>query len=51
MTFSKLGTDTETQQLVNLPKPTRLQGLYIIGIQGAGSAILVLQSLLYHSFA
>src|SRR5712691_10727598 len=41
MTFSKLGTDTETQQLVYLPKTARLQGLYIIGIQGTGKSGLI----------
>ncbi len=41
MTFSKLGTDTETNQLVYLPKASRLQGFYIIGIQGTGKSGLI----------
>jgi len=41
MTFSKLGTDTDTNQLVYLPKATRTQGLYIIGIQGTGKSGLI----------
>ncbi len=41
MTFSKLGTDTETNQPVYLPKTARLQGLYIIGIQGTGKSGLI----------
>src|SRR5207244_5599137 len=41
MTFSKLGTDTDTGQLVYLPKASRLQGLYIIGIQGTGKSGLI----------
>src|SRR5260370_39728340 len=41
MTFSKLGTDTDTGQLVYLPKTARTQGLYIIGIQGTGKSGLI----------
>src|SRR6266566_9550694 len=41
MTFSKLGTDTDTNQPVYLPKASRLQGLYIIGIQGTGKSGLI----------
>src|SRR5437763_9876435 len=41
MTFSKLGTDTDTGQIVELPKTSRPQGLYIIGIQGTGKSGLI----------
>src|SRR5436305_243266 len=41
MTFSKLGTDVETGQTVELPKTSRPQGLYIIGIQGTGKSGLI----------
>src|SRR5260221_10052601 len=41
MTFSKLGTDTQTGQFVYLPKTARTQGLYIIGIQGTGKSGLI----------
>jgi hypothetical protein len=41
VTFSKLGTDTETNLPVYLPKASRLQGLYIIGIQGTGKSGLI----------
>ena len=41
MTFSILGNDTQTQQAVSLPKTARLQGLYIIGIQGTGKSGLI----------
>jgi len=41
VTFSKLGADTETHQPVYLPKASRLQGLYIIGIQGTGKSGLI----------
>ena|SRR5579875_1146998 len=41
MTFSILGTDTETNQRVELPKTSRPQGLYIIGIQGTGKSGLI----------
>lgn len=41
MTFSKLGTDTDTGQLVYLPKTARLQGLYIIGMQRMGKSGLL----------
>src|SRR5256885_976435 len=41
VTFSKIGTDTDTGQFVELPKPSRLQGLYIIGIQGTGKSGLI----------
>src|SRR6266568_7746174 len=38
MTFSKLGTDLLTGQIIELPKTSRPQGLYIIGIQGTGKS-------------
>ena len=41
MTFSKLGTDLLTGQIVELPKSSRPQGLYIIGIQGTGKSGLI----------
>src|SRR5437016_516893 len=41
MTFSKLGTDLQTGQIVELPKTSRPQGLYIIGIQGTGKSGLI----------
>src|SRR5437763_15101926 len=41
MTFSKLGTDTDTGQIVELPKTSRPQGLYLIGIQGTGKSGLI----------
>ena len=41
MTFSKLGTDLQSGQIVELPKASRLQGLYLIGIQGTGKSGLI----------
>src|SRR6266568_6150103 len=41
MTYSVLGIDTQTGQRVELPKTSRLQGLYIIGIQGTGKSGLI----------
>ena len=41
MTFSKLGTDLLTGQIIELPKTSRPQGLYIIGIQGTGKSGLI----------
>src|SRR5437588_3084697 len=41
MTFSKLGTDRDTQQFVYLPKSARTKGLYIIGLQGMGKSGLM----------
>src|SRR5712692_7301980 len=41
MTFSLLGTDTETNQPVQILKTSRLQGLYIIGATGAGKSGLI----------
>jgi len=41
MTFSKLGTDLQTGHIVELPKTSRLQGLYLIGIQGTGKSGLI----------
>ena len=41
MTFSLLGIDTETNERVTIPKASRLQGLYIIGIQGTGKSGLI----------
>jgi hypothetical protein len=37
----KLGTDTDTGQLVYLPKAARVQGLYIVGLQGMGKSGLI----------
>jgi len=41
VTFSKLGTDIQTGQLVELPKSSRPQGLYIIGANGTGKTGLI----------
>ncbi len=41
MTFSKLGTDTDTGQIVELPQASRRQGLYIIGANGTGKTGLI----------
>src|SRR5260370_1513767 len=41
MTFSMLGTDTDTGQLVYLPQASRRQGLYIIGANGTGKTGLI----------
>src|SRR5205085_2785825 len=41
MTYSVLGIDTQTGQKVAIPKASRLQGLYIIGIQGTGKSGLI----------
>jgi hypothetical protein len=41
MTTSKLGTDVQTGQIVEIPKTSRLQGLYILGIQGTGKSGLI----------
>src|SRR5437016_4740484 len=41
MTFSKLGTDTDTHQPVYLPKASRTKGVYILGLQGAGKSGLI----------
>src|SRR5579859_5247147 len=41
MTFSLLGIDTETGELVQIPKAARLQGLYIIGSPGQGKTGLI----------
>lgn len=41
MTFSVLGIDTQTGQRIELPKTSRLQGLYIIGAPGMGKTGLV----------
>ncbi len=41
MTYSVLGIDAQTGQRVELPKTSRLQGLYIIGIQGTGKSGLI----------
>ena len=41
MTFSKLGTDRDANQLVNLPKSARFQGFYIIGMQRMGKSGLM----------
>src|SRR5712692_5914568 len=41
MTFSLVGTDTETNQRVEIVKTSRLQGLYIIGATGTGKTGLI----------
>lgn len=41
MTFSLLGMDTQTGKPVYIAKASRLQGLYIIGIQGTGKSGLI----------
>jgi len=41
VTFSKLGTDTDTNQFVYLPKASRTKGVYILGLQGAGKSGLI----------
>jgi hypothetical protein len=41
MTFSKLGTDIQTGSSVELPKASRVQGLYIIGANGTGKSTLI----------
>src|SRR5437763_12373040 len=41
MTFSKLGTDSDTQQIVELSQASRRQGLYIIGANGTGKTGLI----------
>src|SRR6266480_6942705 len=41
MTYSALGIDTQTGQRVTIHKSSRLQGLYIIGIQGTGKSVLI----------
>jgi hypothetical protein len=41
VTSSVLGIDAQTGQRVELPKTSRLQGLYIIGIQGTGKTGLI----------
>src|SRR6266568_2634628 len=41
MTFSKLGTDTDTGHIVELPQASRRQGLYIIGANGTGKTGLI----------
>src|SRR5436305_3137820 len=41
MTFSKLGTDTQTGQIVELPQASRRQGLYIIGANGTDKTGLI----------
>ena len=41
MTYSKLGTDTQTGERVDLFKLSRLLGLYIIGLQGMGKSGLL----------
>lgn len=41
MTFSTLGIDTQTGQRVEIPKASRLQGLYIIGAPGMGKTGLI----------
>src|SRR2546429_8745192 len=41
MTFSVLGTDTQTNQRVELPQASRRQGLYIIGANGTGKTGLI----------
>jgi hypothetical protein len=41
VTSSVIGIDTKTGQRVHIPKPSRLQGLYIIGIPGTGKSGLI----------
>ena len=41
MTSSVLGIDIQTNERVEIPKASRLQGLYIIGIQGTGKSGLI----------
>jgi hypothetical protein len=41
MTFSVLGIDIQTGERIEIPKSSRLQGLYIIGIQGTGKSGLI----------
>src|SRR5437588_7259087 len=41
MTFSILGTDTQTSQAVELPQASRREGLYIIGATGTGKSTLL----------
>src|SRR5690348_15812699 len=41
MTFSKLGTDNDTGQIVELSQVFRRQGLYIIGDNGTGKTGLI----------
>jgi Helicase HerA, central domain len=41
MTFSVLGTDTQTGQRVELPQSSRREGLYIIGATGTGKSTLL----------
>src|SRR5690242_7702 len=41
MTFSVLGTDTQTHQRVELPQASRREGLYIIGATGTGKSTLL----------
>ena len=41
MTSSLLGTDTQTGERVEIPKSSRLQGLYIIGATGTGESGLI----------
>jgi len=41
MTSSLIGFDTQTGQRVEIPKTSRLQGLYVIGIQGTGKSGLI----------
>jgi late competence protein required for DNA uptake (superfamily II DNA/RNA helicase) len=41
LTFSKLGTDSDTGQIVELSQASRRQGLYIIGANGTGKTGLI----------
>jgi hypothetical protein len=41
VTFSKLGTDNDTGQIVELSQASRRQGLYIIGANGTGKTGLI----------
>jgi len=41
VTSSKIGTDIQTGQIVEIPKPSRLRGLYIIGAPGTGKSGLI----------
>ena len=41
MPFSTLGTDRQTGQVVQIAKSARLQGVYILGLQGTGKSGLL----------
>jgi len=41
MTSSVIGMDTQTGQRIEIPKSSRLQGLYNIGVPGTGNSGLM----------